>query len=326
VEQGLADQLRLSKQNNIIWENQHRGAQNRWLVEEKSNVTDNSLMNRAAMITRFKETPPQLVTYQFNPPELYTDRDETRKRILERFGVNQMMSQGQKPGGLNSGEALREFGDQSAARFTTLARNLEQCVVDTVKKLDKLCGRVKPVVRAPGKRGVRRLTWDQVAMKDGTYSVELAFPISSLPRNPEGQIDKANELFQMGKIDSVTYARLTLNADVPAEIDALMAARDAVESILDDIIEDGVYVAPDDSLDLQQAFALATTKYWRCVADKAPEDILAMLADWRDDAKKRADEKAPAPVAAPGAPMVPSSAAPIPGPQPSQLPQSPPLQ
>jgi hypothetical protein len=325
VEQALADQLRLSKQNAIIWENQHRGAQNRWLVDDTANVNSNSLVNRAAMVTTYHKVKPELVTWQYNPPELYRDRDETRKRILERFGVNQMMSQGQKPGGLNSGEALREYGDQSSARFTTLARHLEDCVVDTVKKLDKLCERVKPVVRAPGRRGVRRLTWDDVSMKRDSYSVDLAFPISSLPRTPEGQIDKANELFQMGKIDSVTYARLTLNADVPAEIDALMAARDAIESILDDIIEDGVYVAPDDSLDLQQAFALATTKYWRCVADKAPDDILAMLADWRDDAKRRADEKAaPAAAAAPAAgaaPMVPAGATPMPGPQPSQLPQ-----
>jgi len=321
VEQALADQLRLSKQNAIIWENQHRGAQNRWLVDDTANVNANSLANRAAMVTTYHKVKPELVTWQYNPPELYQDRDETRKRILERFGVNQMMAQGMKPGGLNSGEALREYGDQSSARFTTLARNLEDCVVATVKKLDKLCERVKPVVRAPGRRGVRRLTWDDVSMKEDSYTVELAFPISSLPRTPEGQIDKANELFQMGKIDGVTYSRLTLNADVPAAINALLAAQDAIESILDDIVEDGKYVAPDDSLDLQQAFALATTKYWRCVADKAPEDILAMLADWRDDAKRRADEKAaPAPAAAP-APMVPAGTPAAPGPQPSQLPQ-----
>ena len=323
VEQALSDQLRLSKQNAIIWENQHRGAQNRWLVSDTSNVNPNSLANRAAMVTTYHKDKPELVTWQYNPPELYRDRDETRKRILERFGVNQMMSQGMKPAGLNSGEALREFGDQSSARFTTLARNQQTFVVDTTKKLDKLAAKVKPVVRAPGRRGVRRLTWDDVSMKEDSYSVELAFDISSLPRTPEGQIDKANELFQMGKIDSTTYARLTLNADVPAEINALMASRDAIESILDDIIEDGQYVAPDDSLDLQQAFQLATTKYWRCVADKAPEDILSDLADWRDTAKRLLDQKAApaAPVAPAAAPMVPAGQPIAPGPQPSQLPQ-----
>jgi hypothetical protein len=327
VEQALADQWRLGKQNAVIWENQHRAAQNRWLVEERSNVNPNSLINRAAMVTTYKVTPPQLVVYETNPADLYRDRDETRKRVLERFGVNAFQSQGLKPGGLNSGEALREYGDQSSARFKTLAVNLEEFVVATTKKLDALCERVKPVVRAPGRRGVRKLTWDDVSLPKGTASVEIAFAISSLPLTPAGQIDKANELYQMGKIDSTTYARLTLNADVPAEIDAMTAARDAIESLLDDIIEDGKYVAPDDSLDLAQAFQLATTKYWRCVADKAPDDILSMLADWRDTAKRLADAKAPAPAAAAppmgavGAPppMVPGQDV-LPGPQPSQLP------
>jgi hypothetical protein len=327
VEQGLADQLRLNKQNAVVWENQHRGAQNRWLVEEGSNVNSNSLVNRAAVVTSYKKTKPELVVYQTNPPDIYADRDRTRARILRRFGINEMQAQGTKPGGLNSGEALREYNDSASARLTTLARNLETFVVDTTKKLDKLCERAKPVVKAPGRRGVRKLTWDDVSMDRDSYTVELGFAISSLPRTPEGQIDKANELLQMGKIDAVTYARLTLNADVPAEINALLAARDAVDCLLDDIVEDGKYTSPDDGLDLAVAFERANTRYWRCIADKAPEDILGQLADWRDEVRALLDKKsaaapAAAPAPAPGAPTVPAGNL-IQGPQPTQFPQQP---
>lgn len=334
TEQALADQLRLNKQNAVIWENQHRGATNRWLVEEGSNVNSNSLINRSAQITTYKKTEPKLVVYATNPPDLYQDRDRTRERILRRFGVNELSAKGEKPAGLNSGEAIREYGDASSARLTTLARNLEKCVVDTVKKLDGLCERVKPIVKAPGRRGVRKLEWDDVSLPADTYGVELAFPISSLPRTPEGQIDKANELLQMGKIDATVYARLTLNADVPKEINALLAAQDAIESILDDIIEEGIYIAPDDGLDLKLAFGLANTKYWRCLADEAPEDILGMLADWRDDVKRLADAKTPAPPPAATPMGAPAPAGPqmlppgnvVPGPQPSQFPQPPMVQ
>jgi hypothetical protein len=331
VEQALADQLRLNKQNAVIWENQHRGAQNRWLVEEHSNVTSGSLVNRAAVITTYNKTKPELVTWQANPPELYDDRDRTRERILRRFGISQMQAQGTKPAGLNSGEAIREYNDTSSSRLTTLARNLETFVVDTVKKLDKLCEKAKPVVKAPGRRGVRKLTWDDVSMDRDQYTVELGFPISSLPRTPEGQVDKANELLQMGKIDAVTYARLTLNADVPAEINALLAARDAVDAVLDDIVEDGKYVSPDDGLDLKTAFERANSRYWRGIADKYPEDIMGMLADWRDEVKVLMDKQsAPAPAPAAAAPGMPAGGAPmvppgnlIPGPQQSQFPQQP---
>lgn len=330
VEQALADQLRLNKQNAVIWENQHRGAQNRWLVEEGSNVNSNSLANRAAMVTTYKKTKPELVVYETSPPDIYADRDRTRARILRRFGINEMQAQGQKPAGLDSGEALREYGDQASSRLTTLARNLETFVVDTTKKLDKLCERAKPIVKAPGRRGVRKLTWDDVSMDRDSYTVELGFPISSLPRTPEGQIDKANELLQMGKIDAVTYARLTLNADVPAEINALLAARDAVDSVLDDIVEEGDYVSPDDGLDLKVAFERANYRYWRCMADKAPEDIMGLLADWRDEVKAQLDKQSaaapgPAAGAAPGGPAPPTVPLGnlIPGPQQSQFPQQP---
>jgi hypothetical protein len=332
VEQTLADQLRLNKQNAVIWENQHRGAQNRWLVEEKSNVNSNSLINRTAQITSYKGTEPKLVVYQTNPPDLYSDRDATRTRILKRLGVNDFQSQGLKPSGLNSGEAIREYGDQASARHTTLARNLEECVTDGTRKLDRVCERVKPVVKAPGKRSVRKLKWDDVALPEGSYRVELAFPISSLPRTPEGQIDKANELLQMQSIDKVTYARLTLNADVSAEINPLTSARDAIESILDGIVEDGIYESPDDGLDLKQAFSMANARYWRCVADKAPTDILGMLADWRDDVKRLDEGKQPAGATGPGptaatgdlaaaAPQTVPGPNVIPGPQPTQFPQ-----
>lgn len=323
VEPVLADQLRLNKQNGVIWENQHRGAQNRWLVEERSNVTTGSLVNRAAQVIPYKETPPQLVVFTANPPEMYTDRDATRMRILRRLGVNELSAKGTKPAGLNSGEAIREYGDESSARLTTLARNLEEFVVETTKKLDKLCERVKPVVKAPGKRSVKKLAWDDVALKEDSYTVELGFAISSLPRTPEGQVDKANELLQMGKLTPVQYARITLNADVPAEINALLAATEAIESILDDIVEEGVYVAPDDGLDLRIAFDKVNTRLWRCIADKAPDDIIGQLSDWRDEVKKLQDTT-PAQPAPPGAAASPQMVPPgnlIPGPQPSQLPQ-----
>jgi hypothetical protein len=326
VEQTLGDQLRLNKQNAVIWENQHRGASNRWLVDDKSNVSDGSLTNRAAQITRYSKVKPELVVYQTSPSELYQDRDATRTRILKRMGVNDFASQGLKPTGLNSGEALRQYGEKTAPRHVTLGRNLEEFVVDTVKKLDQLCEKVKPVVKAPGKRSVRKLTWDQVKLPDGSYSVELAFPISSLPRTPEGQIDKASEMLQEAAIDKVTYARLTLNPDTTSVIGPLTAARDAIESILDGITEDGEYVAPDDGLALDMAFEMACTRYWRAIADKAPQDIRDMLCDWRDDVKRIMDEKkaaaAPAPAQAAGpaaAPQMIPAGDVIQGPQPTQL-------
>ena len=317
VEQCLADQWILNQQNRIILENQRRGAQNRWLIHEKAAVDTGSLINKVAQVTRWAgDHEPRLVVFQASPPELYRDRDATRSRILTRMGVNQFAAQGAKPSGLNSGEAIREYGDHSQQRHRTLAENLETYVVDAGKKLVWGCEKVKPVVSAPGRRSAKKLDWDAVKLPPGAYSVELAFAISSLPRTPEGLVDKANELLQMGKLDSTAYARITQNPDVDAALNPAFAARDAIESIIDAITEDGETTAPDPGLDLDLAFELANQRYWRCIADKAPQDVLDMLIDWRDDVQRL--RKAQAPTAPPAGP------APAGGPpaQPQTIPQA----
>jgi hypothetical protein len=330
VEQTLADQWQLNQQNRIIAENQRRGAQNRWLVHEKSGVEAGSLINKTAQITRYSgEVPPQLVVYQVSPPELYKDRDATRARILNRIGVNQFAAMGSKPAGINSGEAIREYGDHAGQRHKTLGENLETYVVDAGRKLTWACEKVKPDVKAPGRRGAKLLDWDDVKLPVGTYSVELAFAISSLPRTPEGLVDKANELLQMGKLDATAYARITQNPDVDAALDPSLASQDAIESILDGICEDGETTAPDPGLDLDLAFTLANQRYWRCIADKAPQDILDMLVDFRDDVQRLRKAQAPttppagpAPAGgAPGAPQTIPQADAIPGPVPTAFKQ-----
>ena len=323
VEQTLADQLTLNQQNRIILENQRRGAQNRWLVHEKAAVDTGSLINRTAQVTKWAgDNEPKLVTYQYSPPELFQDRDATRTRILTRMGVNQFAASGAKPGGLNSGEAIREYGDHSQQRHRILQENIETFVVACGKQLAWACEKVKPEVRSPGRRGAQLLKWEDVKLPPGSYDVELAFAISSLPRTPEGLVDRANELLQMGKLDSTTYARITQNPDVNAALSPLLASMDAIEAILDGITEDGESTAPDPGLDLQTAFTMANQRYWRCIADKAPQDVLDMLIDWRDDVKRLLDAQAPppAPPAPPAGPApVPAGQA-IPGPVPSNFP------
>jgi hypothetical protein len=323
VEQTISDQCILNKQNRIILENQHRGAQNRWLVHQKANVEAGSLINKTAQITRWAgDHEPRLAVFQASPPELYQDRDATRQRILTRMGVNQFAAMGTKPAGINSGEAIREYGDHSQQRHQTLEENIENYVVDAGRKLTWACEKVKPEVRAPGKRSVRLLDWSEVKLPPGSYSVELAFAISSLPRTPEGKVDKANELLQMGKLDATAYARITQNPDVDAALDPSLAAQDCIESILDGITEDGETTAPDPGLDLDLAFTLANQRYWRCVADKAPQDVLDMLVDFRDDVQRLRKSTAspaapsPAPAAPAGPQMVPGQDA-IPGPVPT---------
>jgi hypothetical protein len=328
VEQTLADQLKLNKQNAIIWANQQRGASNKWLVEERSEVATNSLANLSGIVVKYRGKEPRLAVWQYNPPELYQDRDNTRKRILERLGVNQFAAQGQKPAGLNSGEAIREYGDHAAPRHTTLTRAVEECVIYATKKLAAVCERVKPTVKAPGKRSVSKLKWEDVSLPDGSYAVELAFAISTLPRTPEGITDRANELLQMGLVDAKTYARLTQTPDITAALNPLLALQDAIESILDRITEDGDYVAPDDGLDLQAAFEMATARYNRCVADRAPQDILDLLTTFRDEVKAlQAPPPSPPPPPMAGPPPGPQTIAQpdaIPGPVPTGFPAPPP--
>lgn len=261
-------------------------ATGRWLVPSTSGVTDDMLASKAAGIIRhLPNQPPQWVAPGAVPSELYSHLEKTIERAYKRVGISELAAQAMKPAGLNSGEALRAFESAESERYVTLGMAIEDLCVDVATLDLELAEEIKPRVRAPRPGGIDVIDWsDLQGLK--TDAVMKAFPISSLPTSPAGRLQRAAEMFQTGQISKEDYLRIIDYPDTAGIISLQTASRDAIDWMLDKIVEDGVYESPEPYMDLALAITVAQNRYLRERTQECPEDRLELLRRFMDSAKE----------------------------------------
>lgn len=306
----LPFQVNINRTQAVIDELQRRMATGRWLVANGSGVTDDMLASRAAGIIRHNPNmPPQWITPGAVPPEIYKHLEDTITRAYKRAGISELAAQAMKPGGLNSGEALRAFQSAESERYVTLGIALENAVVDLAKLDMELAEEIKPRVRAPRLGGIDVIDWKELDGLNDKDVVMKAFPISSLPTSPAGRLQRAAEMFQKGQIGKEDELRIIDYPDTQAVIDIQTASRDAIDWMLDKIVFDGIFESPEPYMNLDpasptNAITIAQNRYLRERTQGCPEDRLELLRRFMYSAKAL-QEKIFKPVAAPpGAPGV----------------------
>ena len=302
--------------NGVLVHNcQDRMAAGRWLVPTGSGVTDDALGRKAAGIIRHQPgMPPTFITPQAVPPELYRHLEDTIERAYKRVGISELAAQAMKPAGLNSGEALRAFESAESERYVTLGMQLEDAMVDLAELDLELAAAIQPRVKAPYRGGIDVIDWNDLKGLKDDKAILKAFPVSSLPTSPAGRLQRAAEMFQTGQISKDDYLRLIDYPDTDAVIELNTASRDAIDWMLDRIVEDGTYECPEPYMDLNMAMTVAQNRYLRERIQGCPEDRLEDLRRFMESCKQL-QAKAQAPAAAPQINPAQAQAAGLPPPQ-----------
>jgi hypothetical protein len=278
-------QSNINRTQMVIDECQRRMSTGRWLVPSTSGVTDDMLASKAAGIIRhLPGQAPQFVVPEAVPASLYTHLEKTIERAYKRVGISELAAQAMKPAGLNSGEALRAFESAESERYVTLGMAIEDLVTDIATLDLELAAEIKPRVRAPNSGGIDVIDWKELPELK-TDAVMKAFPISSLPTSPPGRLQRAAEMFQTNQISKEDYLRIIDYPDSAAVIDLQTASRDAIDWMLDKIVEDGVMESPEPYMDLALAITVAQNRYLRERTKSCPEDRLELLRRFMDAAK-----------------------------------------
>jgi len=308
-------QANINKTQQVIDQCQDRMAAGRWLVPTGSGVTDDALGRKAAGIIRHQPgMPPTFITPQAVPPELYRHLEDTIERAYKRVGISELAAQAMKPAGLNSGEALRAFESAESERYVTLGMQLEDAMVDLAELDLELAAAIQPRVKAPYRGGIDVIDWNDLKGLKDDKAILKAFPVSSLPTSPAGRLQRAAEMFQTGQISKDDYLRLIDYPDTDAVIELNTASRDAIDWMLDRIVEDGTYECPEPYMDLNMAMTVAQNRYLRERIQGCPEDRLEDLRRFMESCKQL-QAKAQAPAAAPQINPAQAQAAGLPPPQ-----------
>ncbi len=283
----------------------------RVFVETGSKVSPATLTNGVGAIVKYSGTKPVYEVAPCIPQEVYAQLQRLVEYAYQQSGVSALAATSQKPAGLNSGEAIRNYDDLQSDRFAALVRRYDNVfvdlayqVIDLAKDIATRDGKYETVY--PNKNGTKEVDLPHAKLIDDPYVIQC-FDASSLPRDPAGRLEKVTEMAQSGMI-SMQEARRLLDYPDLEQVDKLAnASEERILQILDEIVEDGKYTPPDPFMDLQLAVQLVTQYYNLYSSAKLEEKKAQQLRDFftqTNDLIQASMPQQPQPQAVPAPPPV----------------------
>ncbi len=291
----------------------------RVFVEQHSKVVNAHNNNDVGVIVKYSGTKPSYEVAPCNAPELYQERDKLIEYGYRQEGISNMQATGQKPGGLNSGEAVRSYDDINSDRFANTAKKYETLFVDgaylitdVAMDICKRTGKYQTVY--PNKDGTKEINLPEMDILKNPFVIKC-FTESSLPRSPAGRIATVTEQVQAGMLTIKEGRRLMKFPDLEENEKLENASEERIFKILDQIVEKGEYTMPDPFLDLELATTLTVQYFNLYMAANLEEEKAEMLRTFFEQvqALKTAANPPPmpSPMAAPTANPMPTPTSPL---------------
>lgn len=313
--QGLAEQLTGTQQgiNRIlatIDQSINLVGVPRVFVEDGSKVVKSHLNNQIGAIVTYRGTKPQYEVAPCVPQELYAQLERLIKFGYQQAGVSQLAAVAQKPAGLNSGEAIRNYDDLQSDRFaltqkkySRIYEQLAYLLFDVACDIAKRTGKYQTVY--PNKNGAKQIDLPKIDEAMRNQFVIQCFDSSALPRDPAGRLQKITEMIQSGMIDISEGRRLLDFPDLNQVEELANASEERILQALDKIIDEGEYTPPDPFMNLDLADKLVVQYYNLYVASLLEPEKAEMLRTFSTQVKalKQAALPPPMPGQQPGAPM-----------------------
>lgn len=256
----------------------------RVFVEDGSKIVKAHLNNQIGAIVTYRGTKPIYEVAPCIPQEVYAQLQRLVDYAYQQSGISALSAAAQKPAGLNSGEAIRNYDDLQSDRFAALARRYDNCridlsyqIIDLAKDIAERDGKYQTVY--PNKDGTKEIDLPAAKLLDDPFVIQC-FDASALPRDPSGRLQKVTEMAQAGMIDMQEARRLLDYPDLQQVDKLASAAEERILKILDEIVDTGKYTPPDPFMDLMLATKLVTQYYNLYSASKLEESKAQKLRDF----------------------------------------------
>ncbi len=267
------------------------GIKGKWFVSALANVDTDALNDEGTGIVTWSGVgePPSYQQPNAIPQDTYQFMQWLRTQAFQQPGLSEMAATSQKPAGLNSGEAIRAYGDSQSERFLDKYQAVEQFVCDaaelTLDVLRELSeekdGAFDIRTVSDGVLEVRDLK--KILLPPDSYHIEIQAS-SQMPNQLPGRIEFVQELAKAAEFDNEELMDLLVPDGGGPDIGEIgkrkNATRRLVESIFDRIIEDNEFDPPEQEMDLPKAMRVATEIYLESRNDKMPAAKLDAMRRW----------------------------------------------
>jgi hypothetical protein len=296
----------------------------RVFIDQSSKVVKAHNNNEIGVIITYSGVKPSYEVAPCNAPELYSERDKLIQYGFQQCGVSAMQATSQKPEGLNSGAAIRSYDDISTDRFAELSTKYDNVfielayqITEVAKEIAERDGKYQTVY--PNKDGTKEIDLPAMKFLKDPFVIQC-FNESSLPRTPAGRMQAVTEQVQAGMLSLKEGRRLMRFPDLEQNERLDNASEERIFQILDGIVEDGKYMAPDTFMDLQLATTLTVQYINLYLAAKLEEKKADMLRTFFKQIQALVQAAMPPPAPAPQAtpqplptsPLIPNAVGPTP--------------
>jgi len=323
-------QKKLNLLEHIVYRSQRLAGTFKVWTKTGSRLVDSKLSNEIAQTIQSDE-PPQYILPPIVQPELYSQIQQLKTDAYNQEGISQLASAGQKPAGLDSGEAIRTYDDISTDRTQSFGQAYEQfflklamLIIETAKEISNGDDEGSLSVKSPNGKYLKTLNWNDVDLEADEF-VMKAFPVSSLPKDPSGRLQTIQEFIQAGMLSVRSGQRLLDYPDLEAAESLQNAPEDYLHMILEQIIDDGDYTPPESYDDLQLAHSLALLYLKHGQTNGLEEEKIELLRRFIDQVVTLTTPP-PAPAMPPAPGMNTPQANPAPPPVSNLIPNVPPQQ
>lgn len=335
--QGLAEQLtglqiEINKLLRTIQLAFHLCGIPQWWFTDGSKLVKAKMNNEVGSINQVSGNAPVLQTPAPINPIFLQHFQSLIQRGYEQSGISQLSANSQKPAGLDSGKALRDFNDIESERFVLLGQAYEQMFMDAARQFLDLGKEIHEEYKDEGGYSVKvhdrkfmeTINWAEVDMSEDEYVMQI-FPTSLLSETPSGKLQDVQELMQAGMIDPTHGMDLLDFPDLDSYRDRKLAPLHRIQDIIDKMLDEGKYSAPEPYEDLQLGTSEMLAALNQAQNEGVEEDRLELLRRWMSEADAMAKrvQAANQPAPAPGLPQGQPQAVPAPPPVSDMLPNAP---
>ena len=301
--QGLAEQLsgiqlRINRLNRFIEDAQDLIAVPRIFVPVSGRTLKLHINNEiGAIIPYAGPRPPTFFTPTAVGQEIYNYKELLKASAFEFAGISRLSAQSQKPVGLESAVALREFNDIETQRFAIQSQRYETTFKTIAKRMVKLArkiherkGKFTSVFMA--KNLIQKINWKEVDMDDDRFQITIEAS-SILSNTPAGRLQSVTELAQANLLDRDQLIRLLGHPDLEREQSLQTAAIDDIEATIE-LLLDGEFFPPEPFQNLTLGIQRTQQAYLKARRDGAPEEVLEGMRQWMEQADatiKRAQQE-----------------------------------
>lgn len=300
--QGIAEelfpiQLEINKLLRSIAISQHLCSTPQVWLEMANATNPQKISNAYGSKNYYLGQPPIFLVPQAMSAEVYQHLETLYNKAFQITGTSQMSATSQKPAGIDSGRALREWSDIESDRFQLVGQRYQDFYIEAAYLCADLMndlaedGGKMPAVRVTTPEGSREINWKDVKIAKEKLQIR-AYPTDLLPSTPSGKLQTAQELTQAGYFDKEESLALLDFPDVKAATSLKTAPRDVLKKMLERIITDGEYETPEPEMGLQMGATLSQAYYLREKARGCPPERLELLLRFMDDCKTMLDTAA----------------------------------